>query len=72
MKTGNHLQTTLLVAVLLASSISINAKPIPEIVRETKPAIVEIVAMDEKDTPKALRDRLFFLLGWIASLFPNI
>src|SRR6266436_1881000 len=33
-KTANHLRTTLLVAVLLASSISINAKPIPEIVKE--------------------------------------
>ncbi len=59
MKTANHLRTTLLVAVLLASSISINAKPIPEIVKETKPAIVEIVAMDEKGTPKALGTGFF-------------
>ncbi len=61
MKTANYLRTTLLVAILLASSISINAKPIPEIVKETKPAIVEIVAMDEKGgvgTDVQLRQRV--------------
>ena len=73
LKTANHLRTTLLVSVLLASSISINAKPIPKIVKETKPAIVEIVAMDEKGTPKSIGTGFFISSdGLVATNFQVI
>jgi S1-C subfamily serine protease len=46
-------------ATLLVSHSHLQASSIPEIVAKTKPAVVEIVAMDEKGTPTTLGTGFF-------------
>jgi S1-C subfamily serine protease len=46
-------------AMLLLSNLQLQASSIPEIVAKTKPAVVEIVAMDEKGSYKTLGTGFF-------------
>jgi Tfp pilus assembly protein PilF len=46
-------------ALLLLSNLHLQAYSIPEIVAKTKPAVVEIVAMDEKGSPTTLGTGFF-------------
>ena len=47
-ETTYYVRTSLIFALLLVSNLHLLAYSIPEIVAKTKPAVVEIVAIDEK------------------------
>jgi hypothetical protein len=49
-----YLRPSLILLILLVPNLSMAAESLPEIVKKTKPAIVEIVAMDEKGSPTKL------------------
>ena len=49
---SKHFQIICIAAALFASTLNSQAKSIPEIVKESKPAIVKIVAMDDQGKPK--------------------
>jgi S1-C subfamily serine protease len=52
-------RSSFLIAVLLLSNLHLQASPIPEIVTQTKPAVVEIVAMDQNGSPTTLGTGFF-------------
>jgi Tfp pilus assembly protein PilF len=56
---ARHSRSSFIFAFLLVSHSHLQASSIPEIVAKTKPAIVEIVAMDEKGTPTTLGTGFF-------------
>jgi WD40 repeat protein len=53
------MRTTLIIALLLLSNLLSRADSIPDIVKRTKAAIVEIVAMDEQGSPTELGTGFF-------------
>jgi S1-C subfamily serine protease len=53
------MRTTLILVLLLFSNLFLRADSIPDIVKRTKPAIVEIVAMDEQVSPTKLGTGFF-------------
>jgi S1-C subfamily serine protease len=53
------MRTTLIIALLLLSNLFLRADSIPDIVKRTKAAIVEIVAMDEQGSPTELGTGFF-------------
>jgi S1-C subfamily serine protease len=53
------MRTTPILVLLLFSNLFLRADSIPDIVKRTKPAIVEIVAMDEQVSPKKLGTGFF-------------
>ena len=53
------MRTTLILVLLLLSNLFSRADSIPDIVKRTKPAIVEIVAMDEQVSPTKLGTGFF-------------
>ena len=58
------MRTTLIIALLLLSNLFLRADSIPDIVKRTKAAIVEIVAMDEQGSPTELGDRFLYFSRW--------
>ena len=53
------MRTTLIIALLLLSNLFLRADSIPDIVKRTKAAIVEIVAMDEQGSATELGTGFF-------------
>ncbi len=58
-ETTHYFNTCFIFALVLLSNLRLQAYSIPEIVAKAKPAIVEIVAMDEKGQPKTLGTGFF-------------
>src|ERR1700693_388125 len=56
---SRYLRPDLVLLFLLLSKLPMAAESIPEIVMRTKPAVVEIVAIDEKGSPTKLGTGLF-------------
>ena len=55
----DYYRSSLIFALLLLSNLHLQAYSIPEIVAKTKPAVVEIVAMDQNGTPTTLGTGFF-------------
>src|SRR5208282_2741990 len=58
-ETTHYFRTSFIFALLLLSNLRLQAYSIPEIVARTKPAVVEIVTLDEKGQPKMLGTGFF-------------
>jgi serine protease Do len=58
-ETTQYSRTSFIFALLLLSNLHLQAYSIPEIVAKTKPAVVEIVTLDEKGQPKTLGTGFF-------------
>ena len=58
-KTTHYFRTSFIFALLLLSNLQLQAYSIPEVVAKTKPAVVEIIAVDEKGATNRLGTGFF-------------
>lgn len=63
-KTAHYLRDSFIFAFLLLSNLHLQAYLIPEIVAKAKPAVVEIVGLDQNGTPTTPRHWVFYPSRW--------